>query len=92
MTEFTCTACDGEGQVDRLHLRPQLIECDECKGSGLVECDRGGIDCPYPAHCYCEAAWERSQADMLSEPPPTAKEAHEASWRERDALRKGYPI
>ena len=35
--EIECPDCDGKGQVDRQHLRPQLIDCDACDGKGWRE-------------------------------------------------------
>jgi hypothetical protein len=90
--EAECRACNGEGVVDRLHLRPQLIECEECGGRGWIRCGRGGLGCPFPTHCYCESAWERQQADNASEPPMSADERHQQAWRERAALRGGYSL
>lgn len=95
--EFECPVCDGHGEHDRMHLRPQMVECDECKGEGTLKCDgptTKTLACPYErlgAGCFCEAAWDRQQEDWASEPPPSAHERQEMAQREREALRSGRP-
>jgi DnaJ-class molecular chaperone len=97
--EAECERCDGEGWIlVRRVLTPsspsQLFEenCPDCNGTGWIACDKGGVDCPFPTHCYCESAWERQQADNASEPPMSADERHQQAWRERQALRGGYSL
>lgn len=77
---FECRHCNGEGEL-------LGVACGECKGEGWVECDRGGINCPF-RHCYCEAAWDRQQADLMSEPPMSASERHQMAWDEKQRLRR----
>jgi DnaJ-class molecular chaperone len=95
--EAECRACNGEGHTLKRRVLigtgpVQMIAmpCDDCDGRGWIVCDNGGVDCPFSAHCYCEAAFDRQQADHASEPPMTADERHQQAWRERDALRGGY--
>lgn len=95
---FECPVCDGHGECDRQHLRPQMIECDTCKGTGELRCDGPApktMACPYDAlgaGCHCEAAWERQQESIASEPPMSADEQHQRAYRERQALRSGIPL
>jgi hypothetical protein len=102
--EAECRACNGEGQVEHPPLtrsyasylsesqpNPVMVDCEECGGTGWIKCGTG-LDCPFPAHCYCEAAYDRQQADNASEPPMSADERHQQAWRERNAIRGGYSL
>lgn len=43
------------------------------------------------ASCFdnrCEAAWERRQEDLMSEPPMTLAEQHRAAWEQKQELRR----
>lgn len=73
--EAECRTCNGEGVIEHPHLMgayvsshaesppdPVRVDCEDCAGSGWINCDRGGVDCRF-SHCYCEAAWERQEAD-----------------------------
>lgn len=98
MSEFECRPCEGKGWIP---FRRQIFaagptqvfeeNCSDCNGHGWIECDRGGVECPYE-HCYCEAAWDRQQEDNASEPPMTADERHQRAHDERQALRSGRPM
>lgn len=96
--EVDCPKCEGKGECDRMHLRPQMIECDACNGEGVLRCNGPAATAPscrleaLGAQCACEAAWERQQEDIGSEPPPSARERQERAQEERDALRSGRPI
>jgi hypothetical protein len=103
--EAECRACNGEGQIEHPHLRrgyasylsesppdPAMVDCEECNGTGWISCDWGGVNCPFPAHCYCEAAYDRQQADNASEPPKSINEHQRQAWRARNALRGGYSL
>lgn len=90
-----CRACDGEGKVEdfpSLEVQyggPYVAKykpCGECDGEGWIKCNRGGDNCPFE-HCYCEAAWERQQEDMASEPPMSADERHQLAWQQKQDLR-----
>lgn len=59
-----CRTCSGTGEVYGSH--DCMKDCNVCKGEGEIQCDRGGIRCPFEGYCYCEAAWERQQEDLAS--------------------------
>jgi hypothetical protein len=59
-----CRTCSGTGEVYGLH--DCMKGCNVCKGIGEVQCDNGGLKCPFDGYCYCEAAWERRQDDLAS--------------------------
>tara|TARA_R110000868_G_scaffold118062_9_gene313345 strand:- start:4459 stop:4683 length:225 start_codon:yes stop_codon:yes gene_type:complete len=68
--EAECRDCAGTGFVTKRNphkLLPGLHEvvCETCTGAGWIECDRGGVDCPFKGGCYCEAAWEKQEADKM---------------------------
>lgn len=82
---------------------PPIVTCEDCDGDGEITCSgpRNNGRCrfapppgiiPSDYYCYCEAAWERAQEAMLSEPPPSARERQERDYRERQALRSGRPL
>lgn len=82
MTDFECLRCSNTGH----DCRDVDCVCSDCEGSGWVECDRGGVNCPYSC-CACEAAWERQEADKASEPPVSMDEQHRAAWKQKQALK-----
>ncbi len=65
-----CGRCDGEGEYAATWgSGPDdagYVRCDECDGTGWIDCDRGGVKCPF-FHCYCEAAWERQEQAKMEE-------------------------
>lgn len=70
--EAECKACDGQGftmERNNFLSRYGLHEtnCHPCNGTGWLECGKGGVNCPHPQQCICEAAWERQEADKMSD-------------------------
>jgi hypothetical protein len=61
-----CAACDGNGWTLRraAALGPGLYEmdCEACNATGYLECSNGGLNCPHPQQCICEAAWDAQEA------------------------------
>lgn len=84
-----CRACDGEGIIwnNADPTSGQWCDCPDCHGEGWIKCNRGGVNCRFD-HCYCEAAWERQQADYASEPPTSADERHQLAWQQKQELRR----
>jgi len=81
--DFECTSCAGYGTDDR-EIDGQ---CFRCGGTGWISCARGGLNCPYDI-CACEGAWERQEADKMSEPPVSMDEQHRAAWKQKQDLRR----
>ena len=67
MIEEECRACDGNGW--KLTRNPNVlmrgyheVPCQLCNATGWLECpNEGGVDCPHPQQCICEAAWDRQE-------------------------------
>jgi DnaJ-class molecular chaperone len=61
-----CHECSGEGlvNVDRGFGQTDLDICKQCEGTGQIRCDTGGLNCPF-SYCYCEAAWDREQEELM---------------------------
>lgn len=61
--EAECKACTGTG----LGPSGKACGCERCGGAGELTCSNGGVNCPHPSQCICEAAWEQQEEDKASE-------------------------
>lgn len=67
--------------------------CDQC-GEVVPELHDACQDhfdedlCPDCYDSACEAAWERQQEGLMSEPPMSARERHLVDWRQKQELRR----
>jgi hypothetical protein len=64
--------------------------CEKCRNAGELEYRRD-LDEYWCEDCISnenEAAWEREQERLMSDPPESAREAHLRTWAEKQALKR----
>ena len=65
LIEAECLKCGGTGECYSEEIGTGVM-CSYCVGDGLLRCpDKGGVDCPHPQQCICEAAWDQQETDKM---------------------------
>ncbi len=67
--------------------------CDDCgeRVEALHDACQDKFDADLCPSCFdnrCEAAWDRQQEDMMSEPPMSLDEQHRRDWEQHQELHR----